>query len=111
MRLGGLLMEKLDLLEKSIESILKKILPPLRSKKDIRLEDFEVLFGYLDELAFLLRGKDMLPRSVAYKLYHLQFEVGKQFSYIQDDKVKGNIQARVHTKILAVLNDSFSDQR
>lgn len=100
-------MDKIDEIEKSISIILKRILPALRSKREILHDDFETLFKNLDELVVQLQGREMITRSLAYKLYHLQYEVNKEFSYIQDEKIKGQIQSKLHMSIAAVFNDNY----
>jgi len=96
---------RINELEELVGNILIRILPPLRSKGEVLLAEFEVLFEYLGELKELTRGQETINKSLAYKLFHCYIEVDKQFSFISNNENKQRIQSRLFTDIISILNE------
>lgn len=84
------------------------LLPLLRTKNEIPYEEFEILFSLLEELVILIKGQESLPRSLAYKLFHLNEEVRKQLSYfdVNDQKVQ-LLRSRLVILTVQVFNDNM----
>lgn len=99
---------ELSVLETAIGKQIIRAVPPLRARKEINYEEFEILFSLLEELVILIKGQESLPRSLAYKLFHLNEEVRKQLSYfdVNDQKVQ-LLRSRLVMLTVPVFNDNM----
>lgn len=96
---------------KELEDLLSKLLlimlPKLKVHKQISESEFEIIFGYLEELKELMSGKEYISRSLVSKLFHLYYSTSKEFSFISDSEQGNRILSKLTMYLASIFNDSY----
>lgn len=101
--------EQIDEIEHAVGKLIIIILPALRARKEVLIDEFELLFKYLEEISKLTKGNTTLNKSLAYKLFLCYFEISPRLSKIPND-VTQKLQSKLFMSIVNILNEDMFER-
>ncbi|WP_149094621.1 hypothetical protein [Paenibacillus terrae] len=100
-----------DELENKVSNLILTVIPALKVKNIILHHEFNKILNCLDQLSEILKGKQVISKSLAYKLFRLYTTVETELVYVKEGEEPGDLLPQLYMRIMAVLGELFMDYK
>lgn len=98
-----------DELENKLSNLILIVIPALKVENKVLHHEFDELLILLDQLSEVLKGKQVISKSLSYKLFRLYTTVSTELVYVKEGEEPGDLLPQLYMRIIAVLGELYMD--